>query len=81
MLGRLMPREERFFDYYNAHAERIVEGSRALAAMLTTFSDLEVYAQRIDAAERSAASMRCARRSRTCTRRSSNRSTATRCTR
>jgi predicted phosphate transport protein (TIGR00153 family) len=54
MLGRLMPREGRFFDYYNAHAERIVEGSRALAAMLTTFSDLEVYAQRIDAAERSA---------------------------
>ena len=54
MLGRLMPREGKFFDYYNAHAERIVEGSRALAAMLSTFSDLEVYAQRIDAAERSA---------------------------
>jgi len=54
MLGRLMPREGRFFDFYNAHAERIVEGSRALAAMLATFSDLEVYAQRIDAAERSA---------------------------
>ncbi len=54
MLGRLMPREGRFFEHYNAHAERIVEGSRALAAMLTTFTDLEVYAQRIDAAERAA---------------------------
>jgi len=28
MLGRLMPREEKFFDLFNAHAERIVEGSR-----------------------------------------------------
>ena len=54
MLGRLMPREGRFFDYYNAHAERIVEGSQALAAMMASFSELEVYAQRIDAAERAA---------------------------
>ena len=25
MLGRLMPREGKFFDLFNAHAERIVE--------------------------------------------------------
>lgn len=54
MLARLMPREGKFFDLFNAHAERIVEGSRELAAMITTFSDLEAHAQRIDAAERAA---------------------------
>jgi uncharacterized protein Yka (UPF0111/DUF47 family) len=54
MLGRFMPREGRFFDLFNAHAERIVEGSRELAAMLTSFSDLDAHAQRIDAAERAA---------------------------
>ena len=27
MLGRLTPREGRFFDLFNAHAERIVEGA------------------------------------------------------
>jgi uncharacterized protein len=54
MLGRLMPREGKFFDLFNLHAERIVEGSRELAAMLGDFSELEAHAQRIDAAERAA---------------------------
>jgi hypothetical protein len=54
MLGRLMPREGRFFDLFNAHAERIVEGGRELAAMLGTFTELEAHAQRIDTAERAA---------------------------
>ena len=54
MLGRLMPREGKFFDLFNAHAERIVEGSRELAVMIGTFSDLDGHAQRIDAAERAA---------------------------
>ena len=27
MLGRLMPREGRFFELFNAHAERIVEAA------------------------------------------------------
>src|SRR5690606_2924520 len=54
MLARLMPREGRFFDLFNAHAEHIVEGSRELAAMITEFSDLDAHAQRIDAAERAA---------------------------
>jgi predicted phosphate transport protein (TIGR00153 family) len=54
MLGRLMPREGKFFELFNAHAERIVEGSRELAAMLGSFTDLEAHAQRIDAAERAA---------------------------
>ena len=54
MLGRLMPREGKFFDLFNAHADRIVEGSRELAKMIGTFDDLEAHAQRIDAAERAA---------------------------
>ena len=54
MLGRLMPREGKFFELFNAHADRIVEGSRELAAMLGTFTELEAHAQRIDAAERAA---------------------------
>ena len=54
MLGRLMPREGKFFDLFNAHAERIVEGARELAAMIGSFSELEAHAQRIDAAERAA---------------------------
>ena len=54
MLGRLMPREGKFFDLFNAHAERIVEGSRELAAMIVQFDELDSHAQRIDAAERAA---------------------------
>ncbi len=54
MLGRLMPREGKFFDLFNAHAERIVEGARELASMIGTFSELEAHAQRIDNAERAA---------------------------
>ena len=54
MLGRLMPREGNFFELFNAHAERIVEGSRELAAMITTFTEVETHAQHIDAAERAA---------------------------
>jgi len=54
MLGRLMPREGKFFDIFNAHAARIVEGARELAAMIGTFSELEAHAQRIDGIERAA---------------------------
>ena len=54
MLGRLMPREGKFFDLFNAHGERILEGSKELAAMIGRFDELEMHAQRIDAAERAA---------------------------
>src|SRR3970040_514175 len=54
MLGRLMPREGKFFDLFNARAERIVQGSRELAAMIGTCTELDMHAQRIDACERSA---------------------------
>jgi uncharacterized protein len=54
MLGRLMPREGKFFDLFNAHGERIVEGARELATMIGTFSELDAHARRIDDAERAA---------------------------
>lgn len=54
MFSRLMPREGHFFELFNAHAKRIVEGARELEAMITSFSDLEAHAQRIDGAERAA---------------------------
>ncbi len=54
MLGRLMPREGKFFELFNQHAARIVEGSHELAAMIGNFSELDAHAQRIDAAERAA---------------------------
>ena len=54
MLGRLMPRKGRFLEHYSAHAELIVEGSRAMTAMMASFADLETHAQRIDEAERAA---------------------------
>ncbi|HEX5093593.1 MAG TPA: DUF47 family protein [Burkholderiales bacterium] len=54
MLGLLMPREGRFFELFDAHAARIVEGSRELAAMIGEFSELDAHAQRIDATERAA---------------------------
>ena len=54
MLGLLMPREGRFFELFNAHADRVVEGSRELSAMIGTFSELDAHAQRIDSVERAA---------------------------
>lgn len=54
MLRRLLRREAQFLDLFNAHAARIVEGSRELAAMLGSFTELEAHARRIDTAERAA---------------------------
>ena len=54
MFSRLMPREGKFFDLFNAHAENIVAGSRELAAAMADFGEIEAYAQRIDAIERDA---------------------------
>src|SRR3970282_1030360 len=54
MFARLMPREGNFFVLFNAHADRIVEGSRELALMITTFTEVEKHARYIDDAERAA---------------------------
>ncbi|MCL2830116.1 MAG: DUF47 domain-containing protein [Betaproteobacteria bacterium] len=38
MFGRFMPQEGKFFDLFNAHAEEIVQGGKALAEMMQTFA-------------------------------------------
>ncbi|MBW7903051.1 MAG: DUF47 domain-containing protein [Rhodocyclaceae bacterium] len=58
MFGRLMPKEGKFFDLFNEHAELIVEGGRQLVAMMTALNsgngDIETFAAAIDKAESSA---------------------------
>jgi len=54
MFSRLMPREGKFFDLFNAHAAQIVEGGRALAQLFTNFEAAAVHAGQIDVAEHTA---------------------------
>ena len=54
MFARLLPREGKFFDLFNAHAENIVAGSRELAAAMADFGEMEAHARRIDEIERAA---------------------------
>ena len=54
MFGRFMPQEGRFFEYFNEHAEQIVEGSRELAAMMTSFDHLDRRAYSIETIEKKA---------------------------
>jgi predicted phosphate transport protein (TIGR00153 family) len=54
MFSRLIPREGRFFDLFNAHAAQIVEGSHALVQLMANPGEPAVHAERIDTAERSA---------------------------
>ena len=55
MFGRFMPREGKFFDLFNAHAEQIVAGGRELAELMNTIGDTletaEAHAKTIDAIE------------------------------
>ena len=54
MFGRLMPKEGRFFDLFNEHAEQIVQGSRELAALMASGDDLERRARNIESVEKRA---------------------------
>jgi predicted phosphate transport protein (TIGR00153 family) len=54
MFARLMPRDDRFFELFNAHAENIVAGARELAAAMTTSRSLDEHVRRIDEVERNA---------------------------
>src|SRR5688572_12530689 len=54
MLNKLMPREGRFFDLFNAHAAQIVEGAKALGQLMANTGAADDHARRIDEAERSA---------------------------
>ncbi len=57
MFGRLMPREGRFFDLFNRHADEIVSGSQSLAELMRQYSDVasrRTHIDRIDAVEKNA---------------------------
>ena len=51
---RLLPREGRFFDYFNEHAGHAVLAAAELKALLTDLSDLEVRRRNIERHEKQA---------------------------
>ena len=58
MFGRLMPREGKYFDLFNSHAELIALGGKALSNMIGALVDhpekAPLYAEEIDTLERKA---------------------------
>jgi predicted phosphate transport protein (TIGR00153 family) len=54
MFGRLLPKEGRFFDLFNAHAAQIVRAARELAALMQNYAEREQHARMIDEAEHAA---------------------------
>jgi predicted phosphate transport protein (TIGR00153 family) len=57
LFGKLLPREGNFFELFNEHGNKIVEGSRAFTRMIENYADptlREKYAAEVDAAERQA---------------------------
>jgi len=54
MFGRLLPREGRFFDLFNAHSAQIVRAAHELAALMQNYEEREQHARVIDDAEHAA---------------------------
>ena len=54
MFGRLLPKEGRFFDLFNAHAAQVVRAARELAAMMSNYQEREHHSRMIDEAEHAA---------------------------
>jgi predicted phosphate transport protein (TIGR00153 family) len=54
MFGRLLPKEGRFFDLFNAHAEQIVRAAHELMAVMEDFPHREEHARLVDEAEHAA---------------------------
>ena len=54
MFGRFMPQEGRFFEFFNEHAQQIVNGSRELVALMTHFDNLDRRAYSIETIEKTA---------------------------
>jgi predicted phosphate transport protein (TIGR00153 family) len=52
MLGRMMPREGRFFDLFNQHADRIVDGAAHLVSLMTKYDDPATRQAELDAIDR-----------------------------
>jgi uncharacterized protein len=57
LFGKLLPREGNFFELFNEHGNKIVEGARAFMRMIENYDNptlREKYAAEVDAAERQA---------------------------
>jgi predicted phosphate transport protein (TIGR00153 family) len=57
LFGKLLPREGNFFELFNQHGERIVEGARAFMLMIQNYADpqqREKLAEEVNQAERQA---------------------------
>ncbi len=54
MFGRLIPREGRFFEYFNEHAEQLVLGAAELKALMSDISELQIRARNIESIENKA---------------------------
>ena len=49
MFGRIMPREGKFFELFDQHAEQILAGSKSLVALMSQYSDPQARRKHIDA--------------------------------
>lgn len=54
MFGRLLPKEGKFFDLFNEHAELCVKGAKEMVALMTNFDDLEIRVHAIEGIEKQA---------------------------
>ena len=54
MFGRLLPKEGRFFDLFNAHAEQVVRAAHELKAVMDNFDKREEHVRLVDEAEHAA---------------------------
>ena len=54
MFGRLLPKEGRFFDLFNAHAAQVVRAAHELSALMQDYDSREEHARAIDEAEHAA---------------------------
>jgi uncharacterized protein len=54
MFGRLLPKEGRFFDLFNAHAVQVVRAANELRALMNDYDNREQHARNIDDAEHAA---------------------------
>ncbi|MGB8338478.1 MAG: DUF47 domain-containing protein [Burkholderiales bacterium] len=54
MLGKLMPREGKFFDFFNDHAEQILQGAIELNAFMGDFDNIETHVRNVETIEKRA---------------------------
>lgn len=54
MFGRLLPKDGKFFDLFNEHAELCVKGAKEMVALMTNFDDLEIRVHAIEGIEKQA---------------------------